>query len=149
MLGAMAEGERPEVEATRRGRAALLLRYVLLQLPDLALLGLLLVLLHRWLDLSPTLAWVIVGLWVVKDIALYPLVRRVYRQVPSRRDPGPGSVGVVRHRLDPAGYAAFKGELWRCVTRRGAGPVEAGARVRVVRVEGLTLVVEEPEGDHL
>ena len=128
-------------------RRARLVRYALLQLPDLALLGLVLLLLHRWLGLPTTVAWIIVALWGVKCAVLYPVVQRVYGRAPARRDPAVGSVGVVRDRLDPVGYVLFAGELWRCRPRRGAGPIEQGATVRVHRVDGLTLVVAEADED--
>ena len=140
-----AAGERESREPSLR--SARLVRYVLLQLPDLALLGLVLLLLHRGLGLPTTVAWIIVALWVVKSVVLYPVVQRLYRQGPVRRDPGVGSLGVVQDRLDPVGYARFTGELWRCRPPRGAGPIEQGATVRVHRVDGLTLVVEEAHQD--
>jgi len=133
----------PPAPARRRG--TFLLRYVLLQAPDLALLGFVLLVLHQWIGLSYTAGALIVVLWVLKCAAFYPLVHRVYSQPPASRNPTVGSLGVVRSRLDPAGYAAFSGELWRCVVRRDAGRVEKGATVRVIRADGPALVVEETD----
>lgn len=126
-------------------RRTFVLRYVLLQLPDLVVLGSILLLLHRLLGMSYTVVALIVVLWVVKCVAFYPLAHRVYSQTPVSRNPAVGSFGIVRGRLDPTGYAAFSGELWRCVVRRGARQVEKGATVRVVCADDLTLVVEETE----
>jgi membrane-bound serine protease (ClpP class) len=53
-----------------------------------------------------------------------------------------GDVGVVRQALAPAGEVFIQGALWRAQVEEGAEPVEAGQRVRVREVEGLTLVVE-------
>jgi membrane-bound serine protease (ClpP class) len=55
-----------------------------------------------------------------------------------------GQVGVARETLAPAGQVQVQGELWRAVAR--GAPVEPGARVRVVEVNGLTLTVEKAEG---
>jgi membrane-bound serine protease (ClpP class) len=52
-----------------------------------------------------------------------------------------GQVGVAREALMPEGQVQVQGELWRAVAR--GAPVEAGARVRVVDVQGLTLTVEQ------
>jgi membrane-bound serine protease (ClpP class) len=49
-----------------------------------------------------------------------------------------GAVGVARGALAPAGQVALQGELWRAVAD---APVEDGAPVRVVEVDGLTLKV--------
>jgi membrane-bound serine protease (ClpP class) len=53
-----------------------------------------------------------------------------------------GQTGVARGALSPGGQVMVHGELWQAVTRGGA-PVEEGARVRVVDVNGLTLTVEK------
>jgi membrane-bound serine protease (ClpP class) len=50
-----------------------------------------------------------------------------------------GATGVVRSALAPAGMVLVDGELWEAVADT---PLEPGARVRVVAVEGLTLKVE-------
>ncbi|MEX2146843.1 MAG: nodulation protein NfeD [Candidatus Rokuibacteriota bacterium] len=49
-----------------------------------------------------------------------------------------GQVGVARGALAPAGRVAVQGELWNAVADE---PVEDGASVRVVDVQGLTLKV--------
>jgi membrane-bound serine protease (ClpP class) len=50
-----------------------------------------------------------------------------------------GETGVAREPLAPEGHVAIQGELWRAVVE--GEPVDAGARVRVVGVNGLTLTV--------
>jgi len=55
-----------------------------------------------------------------------------------------GQLGVAREALTPSGQVQVQGELWRAVAR--GAPVAAGARVRVVDVQGLTLTVE-PAGE--
>ncbi|HEU4368269.1 MAG TPA: nodulation protein NfeD [Methylomirabilota bacterium] len=54
-----------------------------------------------------------------------------------------GLAGTARSPLEPEGQVLVQGELWRAVARNG--PVEEGARVRVVDVNGLTLTVEKVE----
>lgn len=57
-----------------------LVRYFLLQFPGIVLVGAVLLLVRRFLGLS--LEWVAVlwGLWVAKDLLLYPLVWRAYEK---------------------------------------------------------------------
>lgn len=51
-----------------------------------------------------------------------------------------GAVGAVREPLAPEGLVFVAGALWRAMS--GSLPLEQGAAVRVVRVEGLRLTVE-------
>jgi membrane-bound serine protease (ClpP class) len=51
-----------------------------------------------------------------------------------------GTVGTVREPLDPSGMVFVGGALWRATS--AAGPVPAGTRVRVLKVDGLRLEVE-------
>lgn len=50
-----------------------------------------------------------------------------------------GRLAETRAPLDPQGYILVNGELWRA--RSVAGPIPRGATVRVLSVEGLTLLV--------
>lgn len=50
-----------------------------------------------------------------------------------------GQIGIARGRLAPEGQVAIQGEIWRAVAEDG--PVDDGASVRVVDVQGLTLKV--------
>jgi membrane-bound ClpP family serine protease len=61
--------------------------------------------------------------------------------------PGPGVAGEVRAPLDPIGSVYAAGEEWSARTADGR-PLERGTAVRVIREEGLTLVVEpaDPSG---
>jgi len=52
-----------------------------------------------------------------------------------------GQTGIARGPLSPTGQVMIHGELWQAVIR--CAPVEEGARVRVVDVNGLTLTVEK------
>lgn len=51
-----------------------------------------------------------------------------------------GALARVREPLDPEGLVLVEGELWQARSRAGAIP--AGATVKVVAVEGLSLVVQ-------
>lgn len=52
-----------------------------------------------------------------------------------------GTVGTARERLSPdvPGYVDIRGELWRAVSRQ---PIDGGQTVRVVGIDGLTLIVQ-------
>jgi membrane-bound serine protease (ClpP class) len=54
-----------------------------------------------------------------------------------------GKTATVRERLGPEGQVVVSGEIWRAVAE--GEPVEPGAQVRIVAVDGLTLKVAKPE----
>jgi membrane protein implicated in regulation of membrane protease activity len=118
-------------------------RYVALQVPGWVLVGCAAWWLVAKAGLAPWLAGLGCALFVLKDLALYPWVREAY----AEGDPAAaallvGRTGTARERLDPAGYVRIGAELWRAELRQGSAAIEAGARVRVRAVEGLTLIVE-------
>lgn len=125
------------------GEARVLARYLIFQMPGWFLVSLVLYALVRWWDLSVRVALLLLALWLIKDVALYPLLRRSYAG--SHRDPGEhlvGALGTARDRLDPEGYVRVGAELWRAEVSREHAPVDSGAKVRVRSVRGLTLEVE-------
>jgi membrane-bound serine protease (ClpP class) len=56
-----------------------------------------------------------------------------------------GAIAEVVSRLAPEGTVRIRGEVWSA--RTGANPVEAGARARVTRVDGVVLLVEPAPPD--
>ncbi len=133
----------------RLGRRVLV-RYTLYQIPDLILLGLALVIAVRWWEVSNEVACTLFALWVLKDILMFPVMRVGYEQGGSPSDRLRGAVGISREALEPMGYVMVGSELWNAEVIAGAGPVSAGSAVRVVNLQGLTLLVEpvvEPSVD--
>ena len=122
------------------------LRYALLQMPALALLILLLILVQRWVDLP---AWFIYGLivfWIAKDVILFPFTWRAYDQDRNRAvNSMVGARGITKDRLAPSGYIQVHGELWRAEVMGNALPVERGETVRVQGIRGLTLLVQHDD----
>jgi membrane protein implicated in regulation of membrane protease activity len=129
------------LKPTLRNVESTWLRYWLFQLPGaLAVTGLLVLLVYWW-GLAPRLAAAFLVIWLLKDLALYPFLRKAYEpRSGGGADALLGAVATVRNRLDPEGYVRVGHELWRARVRSGA--VEPGRAVRVVEVQGLTLVVE-------
>jgi membrane protein implicated in regulation of membrane protease activity len=127
------------------------LRYALIQLPGTVLLALVILLINRWWVTVPL--WLgsgIVGLSIVKDIVLFPLLWRSY----AGGDPDdPSSMigrrGIVIGRLDPEGHVRVRGELWRAETVENDRPVEEGQGVAVVGVSGLKLYVRTDFHDNV
>jgi membrane protein implicated in regulation of membrane protease activity len=119
-------------------------RYALFQLPGLALVVLVLILIGRWSDLPAWVFWVVIVLWVLKDLAAFPFVWTAY-DPHDGGNPLVGARGVARERLAPSGYVRIRGELWKAQAT-GDRAIECGETVRVRSAHGLTLTVE-PEAD--
>jgi membrane protein implicated in regulation of membrane protease activity len=120
------------------------LRYALLELPGNVLLVLVILAVDRWWIPVPFWAAAgLVGLWLLKDIALFPFLWRAY-DWDATDDPTSmiGRRGEVAQRLSPEGFVRVRGELWKAQTLDGRGVVEVGRRITVRRVEGLKLYVE-------
>ncbi len=116
--------------------------YVLLQLPDTIVAALVLFALHRWAALSPEWAAGAFLVWIVKDIAMYPVVRSAF--APSLTGPETfiGARGIAEDALDPVGYVKLDGERWRAETLQPRQIIPGGTPVVVRAVQGLTFVVE-------
>jgi len=135
----MSEGI-PRRASTRR----VFFRYLAFEAPSWVLLAAVLGVLMAVWDLSLGLAALVLGLWILKDLALFPILRIAYE--PAGGSGGTesliGAVGIVSADLDPEGWIQIGPERWRARVSRESAPLPAGTQVRVTAVEGLLLRVE-------
>ena len=123
--------------------ARIVMRYALLQVPGVALLVLILILVRRYMDLPAWFIWGLVALWVAKDVILFPFVWRAYDR--ERRGETNSMVGarvIAEDRLAPSGFIRVHGELWQGEVMEGSPPIDRGERVRVRGIRKLTLLVQ-------
>jgi membrane protein implicated in regulation of membrane protease activity len=121
----------------------LVLRYAAFQLPELAIVGCVLLLVRQWGLLSAGTAGLIFSLWIAKDVLMFPIMRSAY--LPG--DGGSsreilGAVGVAHDGLAEDAYIRIGPELWRARRVSGSPPITPGQRVRVVALDGITVLVE-------
>jgi membrane protein implicated in regulation of membrane protease activity len=125
-------------------------RYVLFQIPDTTLLILILIALRYWLDLPAWIMWGLIGVWVAKDILMFPFVWRAYDSTGLK---GPHSVigrrGVAEEQLAPTGYVRVHDELWKAEMIGVGQAIEKGQTVRIRGIRGLTLLVEHEDDGNL
>ena len=120
------------------------IRYILLNIPGLAAVILILIIVQYWLVLPAWLFGSIIGFWIVKDAVLFPFVWRAYDQERSGRSRSMiGRHGIAKERLAPKGYVQVHGELWRAEKIDDGPAIEMGQSVKIIKMEGLTLFVEQ------
>jgi membrane protein implicated in regulation of membrane protease activity len=117
------------------------IRYVLMNIPGLAILFLVLMLIRNWWEIPGWLLGLIFALWVAKDMILFPFVWRSYDPEMQRANTMIGKRGIVKTHLAPYGYIQVGGELWKAKRHTGGPALEPGSPVRVHKMKGLTLYV--------
>lgn len=116
----------------------ILRRYLLAHVPSWALASGALWAFHQWFAFPPLAVAALVGVVVMADLLAYPRMRRYYRSEPATLRML-GQLGEAVTPIDPSGLARVRGELWQVTSTR---PIDAGARMRVLEVRGLSLLVE-------
>lgn len=136
-------GPSPTAARRRPPLRRVLPRYLLFQIPGWAAAGTGLALAVEWWGLAPH--WALLGFaaWLVKDAALFPVLRDAYEPDADGTAHGPvDAEGVADTRIDGEGWIQVGPERWRARTRPDAAPIPRGARVRVLAVRGHELLVE-------
>jgi membrane protein implicated in regulation of membrane protease activity len=126
-------------------RRATFRTYLAYQVPGWILVILVLAVLREVIDLSLAAAGALLGLWVLKDLALFPFLGGAYEgdaRTAAERLIGEGGTAVQD--LAPAGYVRVRGELWQAEVAGGGRPIPAGRPVTVTSARGSVLVVEAP-----
>jgi membrane-bound serine protease (ClpP class) len=93
-------------------------------------------------------SWWVIGVTVAATAGVFLFVVaagvRALGRPPSTGSEGlVGKTATVRERLGPEGQVVVSGEIWRAVAE--GEPLEPGAQVRIVAVDGLTLKVAKAE----
>jgi membrane protein implicated in regulation of membrane protease activity len=89
--------------------------------------------------------WIILIVWLIKDIAMYPFVWRAYDPEFNKVEHQmKGLTGIVTKTLDPLGAIKVNGELWRAEVMEPGETVKSGERVVIEDIQGLTLLVRRP-----
>ncbi len=135
-------GKTRDAAERRMWSVSVLCKYWALQVPEAALVVVILLLLQGWLGFSTWLTWSLAGLWVAKDAVLYPFVWRSFDpHYPATMHALDGEQGVATERLDRTGYVQVRGEIWHAELGRGARPVDKDELVEVRETRGRTLIV--------
>lgn len=121
-------------------------KYIALHLAELFTLVLALILVRHFFGIPTWSMIVIMIVWILKDIVLFPMVWKAYAYNDNR--PVKDLMGLeatVTHSLDPVGYVRVHGELWRAEVSDRQRPAKRGERMKVIESSGMTLIVERPQ----
>jgi membrane-bound ClpP family serine protease len=120
-----------------------ILKYIALHLAELVVLVLGIILVRYFFGIPNWSIIVIISLWIVKDIVLFPKVWRAYAYNDNRpMNEFIGLEATVADGLHPAGYVRVHGELWKAEVSDRRQTLKRGERTRVVDSSGMTLIVE-------
>lgn len=126
----------------RAARRKVLRKYILLQIPEMSLFGIVIWGLLHYEEITLATACILVCAWLVKDIVLFPLTRSAYEPGPAHgTDALVGAEGVVTKRIAPQGSVRLGAELWTARAAEGLAEIREGDRIQVMDVEGFTLIV--------
>ncbi len=119
-------------------------KYALLQLPGLLVGAIVLIALVKWVGLPLWAADGLFAFWVMKDIALYPLVRTSYEaEVKTGTERLVGENGVAQEWLCPRGMVRVRGEIWKAQTESPEQRIEPSSEIKITGARGMTLIVSK------
>jgi membrane protein implicated in regulation of membrane protease activity len=118
-------------------------RYLSYQIPGLIILSILILVYVLVLHMPSWGLWVLIAAWFLKEAVTLPFTWKLYRRArPSAADLMIGQVAEAAEPLNPRGYVNVLGELWMAELADKKKSVKKGERVRTIRIEGMTLIVE-------
>jgi len=118
-------------------------RYAAFQLPGIALASALSFAAWEWFAVPAWAAFGALALWAAKDLLMARFVAHAYEgHARGGVHDLVGRRGIAESELAPSGTVRIGAERWRAECAPGVARIAAGARVRVVEVDGLTALVE-------
>ena len=117
-------------------------KYLLFEIPQWSLLVLILWVLVETTGVPVWAAQGFFVVWVLKDLALFPLVRNAYENdAKTGAEELIGAKATTQERLDPEGFVSIHGILWKARADPADQPINRDSVVSVCAASGLTLIV--------
>jgi len=124
----------------------IIIRYSLIQLPGLAVIVGLMILIQRWVSIP---LWILLGIllvWIAKDVILFFFTWKSYDW--EQRDKMIGLTGTVLKEINPNGRILVHGEQWNAEIIERGKPIYMGQQVEVIGRKGLLLMVKSVYEDN-
>ena len=122
----------------------LIFRYSLFQIPSLVVITLVVFLIDQWYELSFLIKISAIFGWIVKDIILFPFVKRAYSI--KERDKSKmllNEKGIAVETINPKGYVRINGELWKAELSNINDPIFKNDPIEITEICGLKLKVKK------
>ncbi len=116
--------------------------YLVLQVPDIILAAAILWALHRWVELPTPWAVALLVLWVLKNLAMYVVLRKTLVPPATGPEAVVGARAVTREPLAPRGYVRVGSEMWLAEKAHPHEVITPETPVVVRASRGLTLLVD-------
>jgi membrane protein implicated in regulation of membrane protease activity len=117
------------------------IKYLLFQIPGWIITAIVLMILLHWEFIPKWLAVLCFVASLLKDLLLYPFLRRAYEPGVTGSARLVGSRGVAEGDLAPTGYIRVRGELWRAVVSPADNVIRSGTEVEVVSADRMEVFV--------
>jgi len=116
-------------------------RYILFQIPELALTIVVLYIIKYFYDYPSWIIWLVVFLSVLKDVTMYKFTWKSY-VVHKKEDYAGvrGKHGTAKEDFAQKGLVILNGELWKVEVNV---PVKKGDSLIITDVKGLVLIAEK------
>lgn len=121
-----------------------IIRYSLFQIPSLLIVMLLVFSVNHWYRLDNVIIMIIILLWILKDILIFPFVWKAYCH--KDRDKSKtilNEIGTAIDTINPKGYVKIRGEIWQAELDDIGIPICQGESIEVVEINGLKLKVRK------
>ncbi len=116
-------------------------RYFLFQIPSLTIVSIISYFVYLYFELPVWIAALMVVLWIVKDIIMFPFVWKSYSLESEHNSKLVGKTGITLTDLDPKGSVRVNGEIWRAINMEKQ-KIAKGKQILVKAINGMELQVK-------
>ena len=116
-------------------------RYILFQIPELALTIALLYIIKYFYEYPSWILWLVIILSIFKDVILFHYTWRSYIVHPKEDYTGlKGKTCIARENFNKTGLVSVEGEIWKVKVNTS---VKKGDALIIRDIKGLVLIVEK------
>ncbi|MBN1546662.1 MAG: hypothetical protein JW902_08395 [Syntrophaceae bacterium] len=128
--------------------SAIIVRYILFQIPEFVLFVTALLLADRWMVIPSWFFWGFIVFLILKDAVIFPFIWHVYDNQDTKRTRQLiGRKGTVVVSLKPTGFVRVNGELWKAEALEKDSSIGQEEAIIVKDVRRLCLIVDRIDGD--
>ncbi len=121
----------------------IILKYTILQIPGLGLITLILYILSFFISIAQYVHIIILSIWIVKDIVMFPFVWRSFDSSSSDITRVMiGKTGTAKQDVHSEGYVIIGSEQWKAVPDATSATINKHDNIQVTDINGLTVTIK-------